>query len=94
MMVVLKNLFLAKPAGLLDNQSSLKKLYLRDSYCSKVSKTGYIYHPVDLMVQWGMFKKNGYDKASGKSFYRAGWTKEGSCPGHLPCSTPGEDHRL
>ena len=30
-----------------------RRLVLRDSYCSKESKAGYLYHPVDLMVQWG-----------------------------------------
>ena len=30
------------------------KKYLRDYYCSKVSKTSYIYHPVDLLILSGI----------------------------------------
>ena len=30
-----------------------KEIYIRDYYCSKVSKTDYIYHPVDLLVASG-----------------------------------------
>lgn len=32
------------------------KTYLRDYHCSKVSKAGYIYHPVDLTFQSGILK--------------------------------------
>lgn len=38
----MKKLLLLNPPG--------KKIYIRDYYCSKVSKTNYIYHPVDLLV--------------------------------------------
>ena len=38
-----------------------RKMYLRDSYCSKVSKSSYLYHPVDLLVQWGQLSKQGHE---------------------------------
>ena len=41
----MKKLLLLNPPG--------KKIYIRDYYCSKVSKTNYIYHPVDLLVLSG-----------------------------------------
>lgn len=31
-----------------------KRIYLRDYYCSKVSKADYIYHPVDLLILSGI----------------------------------------
>lgn len=34
------------------------KTYLRDYHCSKVSKAGYVYHPVDLTFQSGILKKH------------------------------------
>ncbi len=34
------------------------KIYLRDYYCSKLSKGDYIYHPVDLLVQSGWLAKD------------------------------------
>lgn len=34
------------------------KTYLRDYHCSKVSKAGYVYHPVDLTFQSGILKLN------------------------------------
>jgi radical SAM superfamily enzyme YgiQ (UPF0313 family) len=34
-----------------------KKIYIRDYYCSKVSKTGYIYHPVDLLILSGILSQ-------------------------------------
>lgn len=40
------NILLLNPPG--------KKLYIRDYYCSKVSKAGYIYHPTDLLVLSGI----------------------------------------
>lgn len=39
----MKKVFLINPPG--------GKPYLRDYYCSKVSKAGYLYHPVDLTFQ-------------------------------------------
>lgn len=35
-----------------------EKLILRDYYCCTYSKTGYLWHPVDLLVQSGMLAKN------------------------------------
>lgn len=40
------NILLLNPPG--------KKLYIRDYYCSKVSKAGYIYEPVDLLILSGI----------------------------------------
>lgn len=37
-----------------------RRPYLRDSFCSKVSKSGYLYHPVDLLVQWGLHDQRGW----------------------------------
>lgn len=37
------------------------KTYLRDYYCSKVSKFDYIYHPVDLLMLSGTLKKAGFE---------------------------------
>ena len=34
-----------------------KRVYLRDGYCSHVSKAGYIWHPIDLVVQSGILSK-------------------------------------
>ncbi len=31
-----------------------RELYIRDYYCSKVSKTGYLYHPTDLLTASGV----------------------------------------
>ncbi len=33
------------------------KIYLRDYYCSKASKTGYLYEPPDLLILSGILKK-------------------------------------
>lgn len=30
-----------------------KKLYVRDYYCSKISKSNYLFHPIDLLMQSG-----------------------------------------
>ncbi len=38
----MKKVLLLNPPG--------KEIYIRDYYCSKVSKTDYIYHPVDLLI--------------------------------------------
>lgn len=38
----MKKVLLLNPPG--------KHIYIRDYYCSKVSKTDYIYHPVDLLI--------------------------------------------
>lgn len=35
-------------------------LYLRDNYCSKRSKASYLYHPVDLLVQWALHERAGW----------------------------------
>lgn len=40
------NILLLNPPG--------EKLYIRDYYCSKVSKAGYIYEPVDLLILSGI----------------------------------------
>lgn len=40
------NILLLNPPG--------KKLYLRDYYCSKISKASYIYEPVDLLILSGI----------------------------------------
>lgn len=40
------NILLLNPPG--------KKLYIRDYYCSKVSKAGYLYEPVDLLLLSGI----------------------------------------
>lgn len=37
-----------------------KKLYIRDYYCSKVSKGNYMPQPVDLLMQTGFFAEKGY----------------------------------
>lgn len=34
-----------------------KEIYLRDYYCSKVSKADYIYHPVDLLILSGILAR-------------------------------------
>ena len=47
-----KKVLLLNPPG--------KKVYVRDYYCSKVSKTNYILHPVDLTVQSGILSQK-YD---------------------------------
>nr|MBI4156735.1 radical SAM protein [Candidatus Woesearchaeota archaeon] len=39
-----------------------KKVYVRDYYCSKVSKSNYILHPVDLTIQSGILSEK-YDIA-------------------------------
>lgn len=41
----MKKLLLLNPPG--------SKIYIRDYYCSKVSKTNYVYHPVDLLILSG-----------------------------------------
>lgn len=38
-------------------------LVLRDSWCSKRSKSGYLYHPVDLLVQNGLLARRGVGSA-------------------------------
>lgn len=38
----MKKVLLLNPPG--------TKIYIRDYYCSKVSKTNYVYHPVDLLI--------------------------------------------
>ncbi|MEW5692846.1 MAG: radical SAM protein [Candidatus Hydrogenedentota bacterium] len=38
-----------------------KEIYIRDYYCSKVSKAYYLPHPVDLLMQTGHFASRGYD---------------------------------
>ena len=38
-----------------------KQNYLRDYYCSKVSKTNFAYEPIDLLVLSGILKKGHYD---------------------------------
>lgn len=40
------NILLLNPPG--------EKLYIRDYYCSKVSKAGYIYEPIDLLILSGI----------------------------------------
>jgi len=47
-----KKVLLLNPPG--------KKVYVRDYYCSKVSKTNYILHPVDLTTQSGILAQK-YD---------------------------------
>lgn len=34
-----------------------RRVYLRDGYCSHISKTGYVWHPIDLLVQSGILSK-------------------------------------
>ncbi|MCI4626714.1 MAG: radical SAM protein [Candidatus Magnetoovum sp. WYHC-5] len=41
-----KKVLLLNPPG--------KKLYIRDYYCSKVSKSNYLFHPIDLLMPSGM----------------------------------------
>ena len=36
------------------------KIYIRDYYCSKVSKAYYLPQPVDLLMQTGFFAQKGY----------------------------------
>ena len=43
------NILLLNPPG--------KKLYIRDYYCSKVSKARYLYEPVDLLLLSGLLSK-------------------------------------
>lgn len=38
-----------------------KKIYIRDYYCSKVSKAYYLPQPVDLLIQSSFFEKETYD---------------------------------
>lgn len=45
----MKKVLLLNPPG--------KELYIRDYYCSKVSKVHYIYHPVDLLILSGILSK-------------------------------------
>lgn len=45
-----KSVLLLNPPG--------TKPFLRDYYCSKVSKTGYLYHPVDLTFQSAILKND------------------------------------
>jgi radical SAM superfamily enzyme YgiQ (UPF0313 family) len=40
-----------------------KDIYIRDYYCSKVSKAYYLPQPVDLLMQTGYFAERGYDTA-------------------------------
>src|SRR5712692_12038681 len=40
-----------------------KDIYIRDYYCSKVSKAYYLPQPVDLLMQIGYFAESGYDTA-------------------------------
>lgn len=47
-MIDKKKILLLNPPG--------EKIYIRDYYCSKVSKSDYIYHPVDLLVASGWLK--------------------------------------
>ncbi|MEW5947564.1 MAG: radical SAM protein [bacterium] len=44
-----KKILLLNPPG--------EKLYVRDYYCSKVSKANYLYHPADLLFQSGFFAR-------------------------------------
>lgn len=44
----MKKILLLNPPG--------KKIYVRDYYCSKVSKSDYIYHPIDLLIASGWLK--------------------------------------
>lgn len=36
-----------------------RRQYLRDYYCSTVSKTGYLWHPTDLLIQSGFLERTG-----------------------------------
>ena len=45
-----KKLLLLNPPG--------DKIYFRDYYCSKISKAGYYYHPLDLVYLSGILKNN------------------------------------
>ena len=38
-----------------------KEIFIRDYYCSKISKTGEVYFPLDLIYQTGYFKKYNYE---------------------------------
>lgn len=38
-----------------------KKIYIRDYYCSKVSKAYYLPQPVDLLIQTSFFEKENYE---------------------------------
>ena len=38
-----------------------KKIYIRDYYCSKVSKAYYLPQPVDLLIQTSFFEQENYD---------------------------------
>ncbi|MBF0289087.1 MAG: radical SAM protein [SAR324 cluster bacterium] len=46
----MKTVVLLNPPG--------KQLYLRDYYCSKISKTGYLYHPTELLVLSGILSEH------------------------------------
>ncbi|MBM3245304.1 MAG: radical SAM protein [Candidatus Omnitrophica bacterium] len=46
-----------KPKILLLNPPG-RRVYLRDSYCSHVSKAGYVWHPIDLLVQSGILSQS------------------------------------
>lgn len=35
-----------------------KKRYIRDYFCSKVSKSGYLYPPTDLLLQSGLLARD------------------------------------
>lgn len=48
-----KRILLLNPPG--------KKIYIRDYYCSKVSKAYYLPQPVDLLIQSAFFKESDYD---------------------------------
>ena len=39
------------------------ELFLRDYYCSKVSKADYVYQPVDLVVMSGIVSRDGHEMA-------------------------------
>lgn len=45
-----KKILLLNPPG--------EKLYIRDYYCSKVSKSNYLFHPIDLLMPSGVVSKN------------------------------------
>ena len=49
----MKKIILLNPPG--------KKNYLRDYYCSKVSKTNFAYEPIDLLMLSGTLKDKGYN---------------------------------
>ncbi len=37
------------------------RLYIRDYYCSKISKFGYVYHPVDILMLGGLLRASGLE---------------------------------